>query len=199
MTINLATANEHKADELRPLLSGHRLLTARELGFDFDVPEDGDTFLANAVDKALALYRQAGGPALADDSGLCVDALGGRPGVLSARYGSPDGRTPLPSPERNALLLAEMDGERNRTCRFVCCLALVLSPDRVVTAQETCEGILLDEPRGTGGFGYDPIVYLPGYGKTVAELDAATKNLVSHRGRALRRLRAVLADLESWS
>lgn len=164
-------------------------------GLSFDFPEDGASFLENALGKALALYHSAGVPVLADDSGLCVDALDGRPGIHSARYGSgPDGKE-LPAAERNALLLSQMRGREDRSCRFVCCLALVLSPWRVYTVQECCEGLLVEDGRGNGGFGYDPIVYLPEFGKTVAQLDMATKNLVSHRGKALARMKAALDGL----
>ena len=182
---------------MRPLLEYVELRTPRDAGLDFDFPEDGDTFIDNAIGKARALYDRLGNPTLADDSGLCVDALGGSPGVLSARYGSADGAPPLESPERNALLLAEMDGVRERGCRFVCCLALVLSPDRIIVIQETCEGILLEAPRGAGGFGYDPLVFVPGTGKSVAELSPEEKNRISHRGRALARLAPVLEGLKA--
>lgn len=133
-------------------------------------------------------------PVLADDSGLCVDALDGRPGVLSARYGSSQSGRLLESAERNALLLAEMAGFADRTCRFVCCLSLVLGPARLYVIQETCEGELLLEARGHGGFGYDPVVFLPALGKSVAELGMDEKNQVSHRGRAIQRMAVLLAD-----
>ncbi len=196
MTLVLASNNAHKIEEIRPLLHGMDLRIPKELGIDFDFPEDGSTFLANALGKAMALHGLSGQACLADDSGLCVDALGGRPGVYSARYGSKDGREPLSSPERNALLLREMEGRKVRSCRFICCLALVVSADRVFTIQESCEGLLLDKPRGEGGFGYDPIVFLPELGKSVAELSREEKSLVSHRGKALARLKALLEGFE---
>ena len=195
MTVLVASNNAHKLEEIRPYLPGVRLESPTEAGLAFEYEETGGDFVSNALGKAMALYRLAGIPTLADDSGLCVDALGGRPGVLSARYGSPDGSATLSSPERNALLLSEMRGCTDRICRFVCCLALVLTPDRVFIVQETCEGVLLDEPQGSGGFGYDPIVFLPALGRSVAELDSAEKNAVSHRGRALARMSAVMDSL----
>jgi XTP/dITP diphosphohydrolase len=195
MIIVLASNNAHKAQEIQPFLSGHTVRMPAELGLSFDFPEDGDTFLANSMGKARALYELCGLPCLADDSGLCVDALGGRPGVLSARYGSPDGTTPLEAVARNELLLKEMAGRSDRSCRFVCCLSLVLSPYRAFTVQETCEGVLLEAPRGAGGFGYDPVVYLPELGRSVAELSPEEKNQVSHRGRALKRLSLLLGGL----
>jgi XTP/dITP diphosphohydrolase len=167
----------------------------KDLGLDFDFPENGSSFLENALGKAMALHGMSGKACLADDSGLCVDALGGRPGVYSARYGAKEGDEPLQSPERNALLLREMEGQGLRTCRFICCLALVLSADRVFTIQESCEGILLERPRGEGGFGYDPIVFLPELGKSVAELSQEEKNRVSHRGKALMGLKALLEGI----
>jgi len=195
MIIYVATNNAHKLDEIRPAMPGIEFRVPGDAGVEFDFPEDADTFVGNSTGKALALWRLVRAPVLADDSGLCVDALGGRPGVLSARYGSKDGYTPLGAPERNALLLEEMRGVADRSCRFVCCMSLVLSPDRVFVAQETCEGVLLEEPRGSGGFGYDPVVFLPALGCSVAELSAERKNGVSHRGRALRRMAAILDSL----
>lgn len=195
MIIVLASNNAHKAEEILPFLSGHTLRMPAELGLDFDFPEDGDTFIANSMGKALALHGLCGLPCLADDSGICVDALGGRPGVYSARYGSPDGTTPLDAVARNELLLREMSGRSDRSCRFVCCLSLVLSPYRAFTVQETCEGVLLEAPRGVGGFGYDPVVYLPELGRSVAELSPEEKNRVSHRGKALARMSRLLGGL----
>jgi len=197
MIIHLASNNDHKLHEMRSALPGVELRTPRDAGLDFDFPEDEDSFLGNALGKATALWRLLGGAVLADDSGLCVDALGGRPGVLSARYGSPPGGQPLASPERNRLLLSEMEGVKDRSCRFVCCLALVLSPWRTITVQETCEGELLLAPRGSDGFGYDPIVFLPSLGRSVAELGMEEKNRVSHRGRAVRRLVSLLSSLDA--
>jgi XTP/dITP diphosphohydrolase len=168
----------------------------RDLGLDFDFAENGTSFIENALGKALALHGMSGQACLADDSGLCVDALGGRPGVYSARYGSKEGEEPLSSPKRNALLLREMEGISLRSCRFICCLALVISADRVFTIQESCEGLLLERPRGEGGFGYDPIVFLPELSKSVAELSQEEKGRVSHRGKALARLKALLDGFE---
>ncbi len=177
-------------------MQGHVLRTPADDGIQgFDVDENATTFIGNAMLKAEELYRLIQKPVLADDSGLCVDALGGRPGVLSARYGSKAG-IPLSSEARNSLLLEEMAGQANRSCRFVCCICLMLSPDRFFCVQETCEGLLLKSPSGSGGFGYDPVMYLPEAGKTVAELSMDEKNAVSHRGRALTRIRAILDSLE---
>lgn len=195
MILYVATTNAHKLFELQPAFPGVELRRPADAGIDFDFPEDDPTFLGNSAGKALALWRLLEAPVLADDSGLCVDALGGRPGVLSARYGSRDGVTPLGAAERNELLLSEMKGVAERGCRFVCAMTLALSPYRVFAVQETCEGVLLTEPRGEGGFGYDPIVYLPGLGKSVAELSVEEKNRVSHRGRAAARMGELMRAL----
>lgn len=197
MDILVATGNAHKLSELASAFSMHHLIPPAEAGFpDFDVEEDGKTFLENALKKARALHRVSGLPTLADDSGLSVRAMDGAPGVLSARYGSPDGSRKLETAERNALLLEHMANHEDRDCAFVCALALVLGEERFFVVQETCPGKLLRAPRGRGGFGYDPIVYLPELGKSVAELSQAEKNRVSHRGRASLRMAALLAQLE---
>jgi XTP/dITP diphosphohydrolase len=198
MELFVATGNAHKLLELGPALPGQvlRMPTDADIA-DFEVREDGSTFLENAVKKAMALFAMIGRPSLADDSGLVVQALGGAPGVFSARYGSNGGSHRLEAAERNGYLLANMEGKEDRSCAFVCCLALVLSEQRVFTVQEACRGLLLREPLGSGGFGYDPIVYLPELGKSIAQLSVEEKNRLSHRGRACARMNALLADLEA--
>ena len=147
--------------------------------------------------KALTLHRLLGRPVLADDSGLSISAMGGAPGIYSARYGSEDGKRKLGAAERNAYLLKNMEAFDDRACAFVCCLVLVLSEERIFIVQETCSGELLRAPRGEGGFGYDPVVFLPSLGKSVAELSVEEKNRLSHRGRACARMAKILADLEA--
>lgn len=196
MTLFIATNNAHKVKELSELFPGTLLRTPADAGIEFDHDETEDTFLGNSLGKARALFGLVKAPVLADDSGLCVDALDGAPGVRSARYGSPDdGRTVLSARDKNELLLREMEGRRDRTCRFVCAMTLMLSEHRFVTAQETCEGRLLESPRGAEGFGYDPVFFLPGEGLSMAELSLERKNRLSHRGRAAARILAVLASL----
>jgi XTP/dITP diphosphohydrolase len=198
MELFVATGNAHKIVELGPALPGHVLRLPEEAGIlGFEVEEDGSTYLENAVKKAKALFSLVGAPAIADDSGLSVRAMGGAPGVLSARFGSRDGQAKLDAQERNVLLLEHMELVEDRACAFVCCLVLILSEERVFAVQETCPGELLRSPRGSGGFGYDPIVFLPELGKSVAELSVEEKNRLSHRGRACARMAALLAEIEA--
>jgi XTP/dITP diphosphohydrolase len=188
----LASNNEHKRREFIRLFPGVKILMPREVGLPFDFEEDGSSFLANAQGKAMALYEHAHRPVIADDSGLCVAGLGGEPGILSARYGTRPGETPLEAPRRNAYLLWRMQGMKDRAAFFVCCLAVVLGDDRLVIAQETVHGSIVEAPRGTNGFGYDPLFFLPDKGVTMAELPETEKDEVSHRGRAARRIQALL-------
>jgi XTP/dITP diphosphohydrolase len=191
-TILLASNNAHKHQEFIRLFPGIGILTPRDVGMGFDFDEDGDSFLANAHGKAMALFRAARRPVIADDSGLCVAALDGEPGIRSARYGSGSDGVTLDAPRRNAYLLDRMNGKTERGAFFVCCLVLVLEEARYFIAQETVHGIIAEGPRGERGFGYDPLFLLPDRGKTIAELPDAEKDLVSHRGRAARRIRAIL-------
>jgi XTP/dITP diphosphohydrolase len=187
-----ATRNPGKVIELRQLLAGLDLdiLSAADLAVP-EVVEDGDTFAANAIKKALEVSRAAGLPALADDSGLEVDALGGAPGVISARYAGPE----HDDAKNNQKLLRELAGvpADRRTARFRSVVALADASGRlgseVLTADGTCEGIILDAPRGTGGFGYDPLFYAPELACTFAEAGVGPKNDLSHRARAMRAMR----------
>ena len=190
----LASNNQHKSREFARLFRGVTIVLPRDIGIDFDFPEDGETYLANAQGKAAALYRLAHRPVIADDSGLCVASLGGEPGIFSARYGSAPGSAPLDAPRRNELLLKKMSGTTERAAYFVCCLVLVLSDERFFVAQETVPGVITTAPRGANGFGYDPLFLLPKLGKTMAELPDADKDRLSHRGRAARRIRALLRE-----
>jgi XTP/dITP diphosphohydrolase len=187
----VATNNEHKVRELTRLFPGVRLLAPSDLGVDFAFEEDGSTYLDNALGKARHLYARVRRPVLADDSGLEVAALGGEPGIRSSRYGSQPGGPKLTDAERCSRLLAKAERLSERSCFFVCCMALVLEESRFVAAQEVFRGELARAPRGSGGFGYDPIVFLPGRGCTVAELSDRDKDRLSHRGRAARRVRAL--------
>jgi len=187
----LASNNDHKHAEFVRLFPGVRILRPGDAGLEFDFVEDGTSFLANALGKARALFAAAQRPVIGDDSGLCVAALGGAPGIRSSRYGS-DGARKLETSDRNALLLSRLAGVEDRRAFFVCCLVLALDEDRFVAVQETVHGEIAASPRGTNGFGYDPLFLLPDRGLTIAELPDAEKDLVSHRGRAARRLRVML-------
>jgi XTP/dITP diphosphohydrolase len=188
----VATNNAHKVRELTRLFPGVRLLRPSDLAVDFDFEEDGSTYLDNALGKARHLYARVRRPVLADDSGLEVPALGGEPGIRSSRYGSQPGGPKLTDAERCSLLLAKTERLSHRSCFFVCCMTLVLEDSRFVAAQEVFRGELARAPRGSGGFGYDPIVFLPERGCTVAELSDRDKDRLSHRGRAAWRVRALL-------
>jgi len=191
MKIYFASGNAHKREELSRILSPHTIVIPPDERIQFNPEEIESTFYGNALIKAKALYELVHCPVIADDSGICVDALDGAPGVLSARYGSVNG-IELDSKERNNLLLVQMEGKKNRTSRFVCNMVLYLGPDRFISIQETLEGQLITESRGTGGFGYDPLLYLPEYGKTVAELTPEEKDICSHRGKAGRHIARLL-------
>ena len=194
MTFVLASGNAGKLAEIRSLLGGEAAWIAQaELGID-DAEETGLTFVENAILKARHASRLSGLPALGDDSGLCVDALGGAPGLYSARYAGTHGD----SAANIAKLLAAMrdipDGSRD--AHFHCAIALLRSADdpAPLIAEGRWHGRVLVEPRGHGGFGYDPVFLDPQLGLSAAELDAATKNRISHRGQALARLRALMSD-----
>jgi len=196
MEIVLATGNPHKQIELQGIFPEHRILIPRDLGLTFEFEETGSTFLENSLGKARALYDRIRRPVMADDSGLCVDALNGAPGIYSARFGSEGGRE-LSSPERNALLLETMKEITDRTAFFVCVLVMVLDDHRCFTAQETIRGEIIRDSLGTGGFGYDPLFHIPSRGMTMAQLSPEEKNRLSHRGRAGARMAAILESLKN--
>ncbi|MDR1158558.1 MAG: RdgB/HAM1 family non-canonical purine NTP pyrophosphatase [Oscillospiraceae bacterium] len=181
-----ATGNPGKRREMESLLAplGVRLRLPAEFGVVFAPDETGATFAANARLKAEAALAFTDLPALADDSGLEVAALGGAPGVLSARYGGAG----LSAADRNERLLAALMGCTDRAARFVCALICLFPDGRAFTAEGVCEGEIVRAPCGAGGFGYDPLFYLTKYGKTMAELPDGEKNKISHRGRAVRAL-----------
>ena len=186
MQLIAATGNQNKLRELAEIFPEHQFLSAKEAGFSGDVEETGTTFRENALLKARTVCRATGKPALADDSGLCVDALNGAPGVYSARYsGGGDA-------ENRKLLLKNLEGVENRRAHFVCCIALVFPDGRELVAEGRTEGTILYENRGTGGFGYDSLFLSDDLGKSFAEASEEEKNAVSHRGRAINKLREML-------
>ena len=193
MKLVLASNNAKKLAELRTILSGAgvALLSAREAGFTDEIDETGTSFAENACIKAQTACRATGLPAVGDDSGLCVDALGGAPGVYSARYtGSHDDSDEA----RYRLLLKNLEGETARAARFVCAVCCAMPDGTLLTASGACEGEILTAPRGTGGFGYDPVFRPLGFDRSMAELSAEEKNAISHRGRALAQFQRELEN-----
>lgn len=196
----IATRNPGKVRELAELLADLplRLLSLADFPELPEIPEEGETFAANAVTKARQVAAWTGLPALADDSGLEVAALGGRPGVHSARYAA-DLTAPLPPTDEDnwRKLLQELRGvpEGERQARFVCVIALALPDGRLFTTQGECPGLIATEPRGNQGFGYDPVFWLPEYGATMAEVGLEVKNRLSHRARALAEMKEILRRL----
>ena len=185
MKVVLASQNPHKLAEMQKILGtlGMEVLLERDVVVNVEVEETGTTFAENSLLKAQAVFDATHLATVADDSGLMVDALGGAPGVYSARYG---GRHT--DAERIALLLENMKDvpDEQRTAQFVCAVTCLMLDGRKIAVQGVCPGVILRAPRGEGGFGYDPVFYLPELGKTFAELAGEEKNRISHRGRALR-------------
>ncbi len=185
MKLVLASKNQGKLREMQAILGAMnvRVLLESEVGIDLDVEETGTTFEENSRLKAEAVMRACGLPAIADDSGLVADALGGAPGVYSARFGNLDS-----DEARTAYLLEKMADvpEENRTARFVSVITCCFPDGRTISARGVCEGRITREPRGTGGFGYDPVFLVPETGKTFSEMTAEEKNRISHRAAALR-------------
>jgi len=195
MNIWFATNNSHKKEELQAILNTSLKIPSSE-GLIFNPEETGATFIENALIKARELKKLTCNdePVIADDSGLCVDALSGRPGVFSARYGMEQGQT-LSGGQQNRMLLEELgDDNSARSARFVCAMVLLFSNDRFIIVQETIEGCLVksNEIKGEGGFGYDPVFYIPQYNRTLAELSADEKNAISHRGKAGKQIKKFL-------
>ncbi|MBP1736718.1 MAG: non-canonical purine pyrophosphatase, RdgB/HAM1 family [Oscillospiraceae bacterium] len=186
----LASKNEKKLVELRNILTrlGVEVIGESEAGVDVLVEETGATFEENAALKARAVMEASGLPAIADDSGLMVDALAGAPGVYSARYGG----EALDDTGRYRLLLETMRGQTDRRCKFVSAICCAFPNGDVITARGECAGTLAYAPRGEGGFGYDPIFFVPGLKKTFSELTPEEKDQISHRGNALREMKLKL-------
>ena len=195
MKLLIATHNKGKVQELQALLAGTgwHCLTLAEAGVEEDVEETGTTFVENATLKAVNYARMTGLLTLADDSGLCVEALEGRPGVYTARFG---GRG-LSQAERNQFLLDHLLGVPavERSAEFCCVMALANPVGEIVaTTEGVCRGRIAEQPAGTGGFGYDPIFFLPDRGCTTAQLSAEEKHAISHRGQAVRAMLLILTQ-----
>ena len=191
--IIFATGNEGKMREVRAILAdlGLPVLSMKEAGADPVIVEDGKTFGENAQIKAQAVWNCTGDIVLADDSGLVVEYIGGEPGIYSARYMGED--TSYVIKNQNIIDRLKDAKGKERSARFVCNIAAVLPDGRVLHAEETMEGLIAEKPAGTGGFGYDPILYLPEFGMTSAEITMEEKNKISHRGKALEAIKRVLA------
>jgi XTP/dITP diphosphohydrolase len=192
MNIWLASNNADKKIEIAAVLDGYTINSPSDNGIIFEPNETGKTFLENALIKANALFDLVREPVIADDSGLCVDLLNGRPGLFSSCYGVKNGKKPSCF-ERNKLLLEEIEEvSRNkgndfpRTAFFVCAMALMLGRDRFFLVQETLEGEIAHEFMGNNGFGFDPVFFLPERNCTLAEISLREKNMISHRGKAIK-------------
>jgi len=193
-TIVFATKNHAKMKEIHEILDGLgiKVISMEEAGIDVDVIEDGTTFEENAIKKAEEIMEKTGTIVLADDSGLEVDYLDKEPGIYSARYGGVD----TPYKIKNKLIIDRLEGviDSKRTARFVCVIAAAFPDGHVETTRGTIEGRIGYEEKGDNGFGYDPIFYVPEYGMTTAEMPSEVKNLISHRGKALRAMKDILEE-----
>lgn len=218
MKIYLASGNKNKKREMAQILSNHEIVTPADEGIDFNPVEDGKTFYENSIIKAKALYDIVHSPVIADDSGICVDALEGIPGIYSARYagpeypqGKPDG-SKTPQEEQNNYLIQQLNSKlaegnvdsskfKNgpRSAHYTCAMVLYLGNDRIYVAQDTMEGTIvesMEQAAGTGGFGYDPLFFLPEFNMTAAQITAEQKNSISHRGKATKALINIINGLE---
>ncbi len=192
----VATGNRGKSAEIREFLADFsiEIKDLNDFGPLPQVEEDGATFEENAYKKASFIAKILGLPALADDSGLEVDSLGGKPGIHSARYAGPKAT----DSENNAKLLQELAGQTNRKARFCCALSLAVPTGAALTYEAICEGTILESLRGDNGFGYDPLFFYPPNNKTFAEMSLEEKSEVSHRGKALREFRDEFDKVLSW-
>lgn len=192
MKLVLASKNQKKLVEMNDILShlGIEVCSEEEAGVDLEVEETGATFEENSLLKAKAVMEASGLPAIADDSGLCVECLNGAPGVYSARYGGGG----LSDEERYRILLENMRGQMTRAAKFVSVITCCFPNGGVLTARGECPGSIAYAPMGEGGFGYDPVFFLPELKKTFAQLSAEEKNAISHRGKALEAFKEKLEE-----
>jgi len=189
----IASNNQHKVKEIKEILGGYydEILSLKDAGIKADVTEDGETFHENAAKKAVEISKMVEGDVLADDSGLCVDALDGAPGIYSARF-SGEGAT---DEKNNEKLLGMVKDKADRRARFVCAIVVANGGKEKLYVEEMVEGKIIDEPRGENGFGYDPLFYHEENKMTFAELPSGIKNEISHRAKALKRLQEEVARL----
>ena len=192
MKLLVASNNKNKLKEIREILGdGFEIVSLREAGIVSDPEETGKTFAENAYIKAKRGMDASGLPCLADDSGLCVEALGGAPGVYSARFAG----EPCDNEKNNALLLKKLHGVSDRRASYVCSICLLFPDGRKICTEGVCTGQITEVPSGTGGFGYDPLFRSDDLNKTLAEATAEEKNRISHRGRALEKLERILKTI----
>lgn len=195
-TLVIATRNPGKTKEIQDLLKGYPV-TVKNLA-DFgpipEVVEDGETFEENAYKKSSFTARILGLPTLSDDSGLCVDALDGAPGIYSARYAGENAT----DPENCQRLLRELKDKKNRKAAFHCVISIAVPTGAALTYENRCSGVILDAPRGENGFGYDPVFFYPEFNKTFAQISREEKSRVSHRGKALREMRDEFDKVMRW-
>lgn len=183
MRLIIASNNKHKIKEIKEILGGkfEEIVSLREAGIDHETVEDGKTFAENAYKKAREIAEISGAASLADDSGICVDALDGAPGIFSARFAGEHGNDEA----NNALVLEKLKGKADRGAHYTCAISLVYPDGTHISAEGYMYGDITENPRGFGGFGYDPLFVLKGESRTVAEMSEDEKNAVSHRRRAL--------------
>jgi XTP/dITP diphosphohydrolase len=188
----VATGNRDKIKEIREILSGIKadVLTPDDLGLDFNVVEDGNSFEENAMIKARALHKLTGGYVMADDSGLSVNALNGAPGIYSARFAGEDADYPTKIAKIQKML--DESGSNDRGAAFICAVALIFPDGKEFIVRGECTGLIHDKIQGRNGFGYDPVFYVPEYGMTTASMTRSLKNMISHRGKAVRNALKIL-------
>lgn len=192
MDILFATTNKGKMKEVKEIIANHNIFSLDTINQEFNVVEDGETFIENATKKALEIHRATGKKVMADDSGLEIDFLNKEPGVKSARFMGEDTSYEI----KNAKILEMLDGvpREKRTARFVCAIVLVMSENEIYSTLGTVEGEISFEPKGYDGFGYDPIFFIPEYDTTMAEISIDEKNDISHRGKALRDMLEIMEN-----
>ena len=185
-TVVIATNNKNKVREFKSMLDsdGIEFKTLKEIGYDKDIVEDGNTFEENAIIKAMTVAKDLNVIAISDDSGLCVDALNGAPGIYSARYAGTH-----EDEDNNALLLKNLNGIENRNAHYECAICIAYPNGEYITSVGRVDGIIIDDRRGNGGFGYDPYFFIPEFNKTFAEVPLEQKNTISHRNRAIRKIK----------
>lgn len=193
-SIILASNNKDKVKEVKEILKGYDIISMKEAGIDVDIEENGTTFEENALIKARAIMKLTGQITMADDSGLEIDYINKAPGVYSARFMGHDTSYDI----KNKALIQKLEGVKgsDRSGRFVCAIAVCFPDGREIVKRGTMEGLIAEEIKGDNGFGYDPIVYLPEYGKTSGELAPEEKNKISHRGKALALIKEELDKSE---